>query len=186
VRATLVLLHGGAGRPGTIIDRYTAGLEHGCRLLALHGTEPYATGRFGWPLEDAERVVLSQLSAFPWLVSPIVCGFSQGAGLAGHLAWTGTVDCIGTILVAPALGIRGVPIPSPHHSAVPTYLLVGTDDWALDDVRHAANALERSGVPVTLDERAGLGHEWPVDFDVTLLRAIDWILETKSPAAAKT
>ena len=51
----------------------------------------------------------------------------------------------------------------------------GTDDRAIEDIRRGAAALRASGVPVRLDERPNLGHDWPADFSETLLRAVDWI-----------
>ena len=176
VRATLVAFHGGAERPDMMVDRCASAVERGWRVVALHGTAPAAAERFGWPLTNCEQVVTQQLEEVGDLVAPIMIGFSQGGGLAGHLAWSGHIASAGVILVAPAMGIRGVPIPSPKLAPVKTYLLVGSDDWALDDSRHAAEALDQSGAPVRLDVRPGMGHDWPFDFDEILQRGMEWIL----------
>ncbi|HUP16696.1 MAG TPA: hypothetical protein VM848_11680 [Acidimicrobiia bacterium] len=117
-----------------------------------------------------------QLEEIGNVAGPILIGFSQGSGLAGYLAWSGQVASAGMILVAPAMGIRGVPIPNQKLAPVKTYLLVGSDDWALEDSRHAAKALDQSGVPVRLDVRPGMGHDWPEDFDKILQDAVEWIL----------
>jgi hypothetical protein len=161
VRTTLVLLHGRAERPQLMIDRCDSGSDQHTRLLALHGPEPYASNKYGWPLDGSEKVVIDQWVAAEPVIDPILIGFSQGAGLAGWMAWSGSVPARGVILVAPAMSIRGVPIPSVALAPTPTYLLVGSDDWVLDDARHAAQGLEASGASVRLEERAGVDHEWP-------------------------
>lgn len=176
VRATLVAFHGGAERPELMLDRCASALERGWRIVGLHGTDPAASEGFGWPRTNSEQVVTHQLEEVGDLVAPIMIGFSQGGGLAGHLGWSGFIASAGVILVAPAMGIRGVPIPNPKLAPVKTYLLVGSDDWALEDTRHAAEALDQSGVPVRLDVRPGMGHDWPGDFDEILQVGMEWIL----------
>ena len=176
ISATLVLLHGRAERPQVMIDRCASAAHRGCRLIALHGPEPYASNKYGWPLDDCERAVIDQLATADAVHLPILLGFSQGAGLAAWLGLSGAVPCTGLILVAPAMNIRGVPIPSAALKRVPTFIEVGTDDWAIHDARRAATALEVSGVPVRLEERIGLDHEWPTDSGEWLSAAIDWVV----------
>jgi predicted esterase len=176
LRATLVLLHGRAERPQTMIDRCASAAEDDLRMLALHGPEPYASNRFGWPVESCEQAVIDQLDSAGEVVTPILVGFSQGAGLAGWMAWSGRVPARGVILVAPAMNIRGVPIPSSALKLIPTYIEVGTDDWALGDTRRAAEGLTISGAPVRLEERAGMDHEWPRNSGEWLPEAINWVM----------
>jgi predicted esterase len=147
-------------------------------MLALHGPEPYASNRFGWPLEDCEQAVIDQFASAGEVVTPILMGFSQGAGLAGWMAWSGRVPAQGVILVAPAMTIRGVPIPSKTLTPVPNYFLVGTDDWVMGDTRRAAEGLNLSCAPVRLEERVGMNHEWPRNSGEWLRRAIDWVMES--------
>lgn len=176
IKATIVLLHGRAERPQVMIDRCAPLTRYGCRLIALHAPEPYASNRYGWPLEDCEQAVANQLATAAAVDAPILLGFSQGAGLAAWLGLSGTVPCSGLILVAPAMNIRGVPIPSPAIRPVPTFIEVGTDDWTIHDARRAATALDASSIPVRLEERMGLDHEWPTGSDEWLFRAIDWVM----------
>jgi predicted esterase len=178
VRTTLILLHGRAERPQLMIDRCASGSDQHTRLLALHGPEPHASNKYGWPLDGTERVVVDQWVAAGQMVDPILIGFSQGAGLAGWMAWSGRIPARGVILVAPAMSIRGVPIPSAALAPIPTFLLVGTDDWALDDTRRAAQGLEASGASVRLEEHKGLGHEWPPATSEWLPRAISWVMKS--------
>lgn len=172
---TLVLLHGFGWRPNTILDHYRPALAWGYRLVALHGTVPVATGRFAWPAEDAERVVVEQLHGLGDPERPILSGFSQGARVAGHLAWSGRVDASGAFLVAPALGPKGIPTPDTVKSRVPTIILAGDEDRRIDNIRQTVENLEASGVPVRYDERVGLGHEWPDDLAETLGAALEWM-----------
>ena len=102
-------------------------------MLALHGPEPYASNRFGWPVQSCEQAVIDQLASAGEVVTPILVGFSQGAGLAGWMEWIGRVPARGVILVAPAMNIRGVTIPSSALKLIPSYIELGTDDWALGD-----------------------------------------------------
>lgn len=175
VSDTLVLFHGAGSHPRFMIDRYRSAVEYGYRLLALHGTERMSSHRFSWSAVKAEEAALSQLSEVGSPEQPILSGFSQGAGVAGHLAWAGKYRAGGVVLVAPSLGIRGVPISSRAIRATPTYILAGGDDRAIEDIRRGAAALRASGVPVHLDERPNLGHDWPADFTETLHRAVNWI-----------
>lgn len=78
-----------------MIDRCGDALHHGCRLVALHGTEPFALARFGWPLEKPEEVVSRQLAIAEAGIMPILVGYSQGGGLAGFLGSTRQIDALG-------------------------------------------------------------------------------------------
>ncbi|NOY56524.1 MAG: hypothetical protein GXP34_11125 [Actinobacteria bacterium] len=165
---TLVLLHGFGWRPHSILDRYRPALGWGYRLIALHGTVPVAAGQFAWPADDAEAVVISQLHDVGTPEHPVLSGFSQGAGIAGHLAWSGRVDAVGVFLVAPSFGPRGIPTPDSVTRRIPTVILAGDEDRRIDKIRRAVANLEASTVPVRYDERPGLGHDWPDDFAETL------------------
>ncbi len=171
---TLVLLHGFGSPPHEILDRFRPALGWGYRLVALHGTMPVATGRFAWPPEGADEVVISQLHAAGDPERPILCGFSQGARIAAQLAWSGRIATSGAFLTAPAFGPRGMPTADSVQRPVPTAILAGDEDWRIDEIRQAAGNLEALGVPVRYDERPGLSHDWPDDFAETLGETLDW------------
>ncbi|NIA25364.1 MAG: hypothetical protein GWP04_07310 [Gammaproteobacteria bacterium] len=172
---TLVLLHGFGWRPQSILDWYRPALGRGYRLVALHGTLPVATGRFAWPADNPEAVVISQLHDVGDPEHTVLSGFSQGARIAGHLAWSGRVDTAGVFLVAPAFGPRGAPTPDTVQRPVPTAILAGSEDRRIEEIRRVAKDLEGFGVPVRYDERSDLGHEWPDDFAETLEATLDWL-----------
>ncbi|GBE22830.1 alpha/beta hydrolase family protein [bacterium BMS3Bbin01] len=172
---TLVLLHGFGWRPQSILDRYRPALGWGYRLVALHGTVPVAAGRFAWPAEGAETVAIGQLHQIGDPERPIFSGFSQGAGVAVRLAWSGRVDTAGVFLVAPAFGPRGAPTPDTVQRPVPTVILAGSEDRRIDKIRRVSKDLQALGTPVRYDERRGLGHDWPGDFAETLKAALAWI-----------
>ena len=75
IRTTLVLLHGRAERPQIMIDRCAPLAGYGCRLIALHSPEPYASNKFGWPLEDCEQAVIDQIATAHAVHAPIHLGF---------------------------------------------------------------------------------------------------------------
>lgn len=172
---TLVLLRGFGSRPEEILDPFRPALDQGYRLVALRGSVPVAAGRFGWPTDDADEVVISQLHAVGDPERPILSGFSQGARIASQLAWSGRVDASGVFLMAPAFGPESIPTPDAVTRRVPTAILAGDEDRRIDEIRHAVERLEALGVPVRYDERPGLGHLWPDDFAEILNTTLKWM-----------
>jgi len=177
VESALVLFHGAASEPWAMIGRFEHALSMGYRLICLRGDEPYSRTRQGWSNSRGDQHALRQLEAVGHLTGPVLVGFSQGAGLAAHLSWSGQYPCKGAVLFAPSFSIRGMPFASPQRVPAPIYLHVGTMDPSLDDARQVARTLQQSGVPVRLLEQRGLGHDWPDDLDQVMLEAMAWINE---------
>jgi len=157
-----------------IIDRCRSALDAGYRLVGLQGSEPLASNRWSWPLDRGPEVALGQLASLDLAERPIFVGFSLGAGLAGHLVWTGQWQVGGLVLVAPAFAIGGSPIPNDRLVPVPTLIVAGAQDPRIANTRQVARNLADSGVPTRFVERADLGHDWPAGFDHILLEAADW------------
>lgn len=166
---------GFGSRPEEILDPFRPALDQGYRLVTLRGSVPVAAGRFGWPTDDADEVVISQLHAVGDPERPILFGFSQGARIASQLAWSGRVDASGVFLMAPAFGPESIPTPDAVTRRVPTAILAGDEDRRIDEIRHAVERLEALGVPVRYDERPGLGHLWPDDFAEILNTTLKWM-----------
>jgi hypothetical protein len=55
------------------------------------------------------------------------------------------------------------------------YVLVGDQDQSCAGARAFAALLEKHKLRATLDERLGLGHEYPDDMEATLIRALDFV-----------
>jgi hypothetical protein len=108
-------------------------------------------------------------------------GFSGGAGLAVWAALTGELPVRGVLAVAPAVGevesLRPL-LPAAREGGLRVYILVGTADReCYPGACRLAKMLQEGGLPCHLEEREGLGHTLPLDFDQCLTRAVSFLLD---------
>jgi len=127
----LVVLHGAGSRPELETEHWRAATETGWTIVAPQSTQRLsAAGRYGWhDLERAKTDVMTQLEEAGHLSEGdlVIGGFSQGAGLAAHLACGAGVPSAGLILVGPTFH-WGVPEAPASGGSVASVIFLGREE----------------------------------------------------------
>ena len=170
---TVLTFHAYAADPVAHAARWFGAVPPPWTVVVPAGTVPLSEKLRAWPRRDAAAGIGSQLHGLRFPSPAVLAGYSQGGGVAADLAWAGTVDVAGLILVAPALGTRRWDSNAPR--GVPAYIVVGEHDRFLQDCLELGTRLHEAGVPVLVDQRPGLGHRVPEDLEETVTEALEWI-----------
>ena len=109
----------------------------------------------------------------------VLAGFSQGATVALLLAFRKRFTVRGVVSIAPwmpnSAEMRGL-VEGGAGRMVRVAVVIGERDASLQSARELDALFKQKGVRATLDERAGLGHDYPDDMDATLQRALDIVV----------
>jgi predicted esterase len=166
----LVWLHPSGGSFNSEVEALAPDLaERGYALLVV--TE----GPFdSWRGADVGRLVrgtLPAVAAMPCLDArhPVLLGFSAGGQVALLLwrqdpRWMGGLALVAAQPVVPGEGGVAVPLePPPGSAATPILVFIGAEESGVVRWREAAPRWRGAGVPLTVREVAGRGHEWLLD-----------------------
>lgn len=108
-------------------------------------------------------------------------GFSAGARLVVESLLAGAVVGKGAILVAPWLPEEEnwVPlIPTLAGKGLKFFVMAGTEDVdCFEGAELFVKELEKANIPCVFEKVEGLSHDYPLDFDARLKRALAWIAE---------
>ena len=185
----LVVLHGNNSDAAETIPRWSSAVDDGWSVAVLQSSEPGTTpGSFTW--NDRERTgaeVEAHLSAIRSetgvsLSRLVLGGFSMGALQVIALPLTGRLHVSGVISVAPWLPhVREFAALAADGKAtfVPTWVIVGRNDPSYDGAKQLVELAAAHGGRALLDERDGLGHEYPDDMTSTLMRALRFVADTE-------
>ncbi len=113
----------------------------------------------------------------------IVAGFSMGATTAIRLALSGAIEARGFLAVGPGGPLMTQPdlwrplAESGRGHNRRGYIIAGDQDpWSFEGSKALAKSLTENGVPCELEIHAGLGHDFPPDFEISLERALKFLL----------
>lgn len=189
----LLALHMRGGSSADTLPRWRSATDAGVMVAALQSSQPAGMDSFCWDdREQAEQEVADVYRTLernhPFDPEHLVLGgASQGAALALSLALRG--------LLTPPRGVVVV-AGAPDPDAVAPYLegaagramkclfVSGEHDPARPRAEAAHRLLESAGVPSRIEVVAGLGHDYPDDFDARLEGALGWILGGGDAAGA--
>lgn len=183
---TLIALHGNNSNVGQTEPFWKSATELGW-LVVLPQSGEIGTSRNSFTWNDRDRTLaeveqhLQDLRAQSLVDerAVVLAGFSMGALQALALVLMRRFKACGVLSVGAYLPhireFRGL-VESGNAAGVRFYIVVGTKDTSgYDGAKQLATQLERAGVEVVLDARAGLGHAYPPDMDETLRRASRFI-----------
>jgi poly(3-hydroxybutyrate) depolymerase len=183
--ALLIALHGMAGDATDTFARYwTGACDHGAVVAVPQSSQPH-TPEGGWCWLDDERTDRDLRLVYDQAVSAhdidpakvVVCGFSQGARVAitRSLAAKPFKTCG---FIAVAAGIRDHQLDGvlPADPNVRGVFVVGWDDVVLESVRAFHDKGTKRGFEWKLYEVAGLAHDFPDDFTIRLMEALQFVL----------
>lgn len=182
---TLIALHGGGEVPGDVFSHWATAMPEEWSLIVPAGDVPRSGGRWAWPYDLSTDSLVTALSGQPLHDPLVLAGYSQGAALALKAAWNEILPLTGLILIAGMLGVDEWRRSA--RKRVPLFLVVGTDDdISFEPSKATCQALDESGVPVHVDIREGLGHEYPPDLDRVIANGLAWISEQTARRDAGT
>ena len=160
-------------------------------LLALpqssqvRGSDGYVWNDRDWAAREIQEhyaILCEQYAVDPDRV--VVAGFSLGGELAIWLAMSGTIEARGFIAVGPAGPYMREPdnwvplIEASQARGLRGYLVVGEQDVFCYEGTQALAAMLRSrNIPCELEVHPNLGHDFPPEFQQSLIRALEFVLQ---------
>ena len=182
----LVALHGMPGEKASTFARYwTTACDHGAVVVVPESSQPHTPDGGRCWLDDERtdrdlRLVYDQVSAAHDFdpAKVVLCGFSQGARVAitRSLAAEPFKTC-GFVAVAPGVQMHQLDdaLPGADRS-LRGALFVGTDDGVLEGVRALNGEATKQGFDWLLHEVPSIGHDFPDDFSLRLIEALDFVV----------
>lgn len=184
---TVIALHGRDGRAGAFAPYWEQATAHGWILSSPTSSQILSPDGFGW--DDREVAERDVAWAYDRTCTAhridrrriVVAGFSQGGALAIRLALRrGVVPARGFLVVAPS-PLREPPkvvngwFDSGANRGVRGWILTGKRDYALAQSVELRDRLVASGVPCELIIQPSSGHEFPADFPMRLVGALEFV-----------
>ena len=111
----------------------------------------------------------------------VLAGFSMGGGMAIELVLGGHIPASGFIVVAPYVPYKYVDPQSNYADFVHArgqrgYCIVGEEDsFAVEGASALASRLPAVGISCQVESHPGLEHDYPVHFEQSVRRAIEFV-----------
>ena len=182
----LLALHGNHSNLAESAERWRSAADQGWLVAAPQSAQPMSAGTFGWnDREWAVRELGQHYAAlrerYPIDLDRVVtAGFSMGGGLAAWLALSSTIPARGFVGVNAYLADpRGlVPLLEARGGAgMRTFLVASQRDEACYKIaQQLAELLPAHGVACRLELHPDLGHDFPPEFERSLLPALRYIV----------
>ena len=182
----LLALHGNHSNLADSAERWRSAADAGWLVAAPQSSQVMGTGTFGW--NDREWAVREVGQHYEDLrerypIDPgrvVVAGFSMGGGLAAWLALSGALPARGFVGVNAYLADpRGLvpPLEARGGRGSRAFLIASQRDEACYKIaQQLAELLPAHGVACRLELHPDLGHDFPPEFERSLLPALDFIL----------
>ncbi|MGH9123409.1 MAG: alpha/beta hydrolase [Acidimicrobiales bacterium] len=167
-RPVLIALHGSGGLPG-VGECWELACDEGWLVALPRSSRLVAADTPVWDdLHQARHELQQHLKDLKtrYRIDErriVLAGFSQGASVAVELGVEGRLGATGVLAVAPWFDVDRPMLEDLLDARPPLYLVMGQDDRGLKTVLRARAELERAGFVCHLDERPGVGHEFPPD-----------------------
>ena len=186
----LLALHGNYRNAEDAVGFWRSAVSNGW-LLALPqscqvgGSDGYIWNDQDWAVREIQEHVATLCEQYA--VDPdrvVVAGFSAGGELAIWLAMSGTIEARRFIAVGPGGPYMREPdkwvplIEVSQGRGLRGYMVVGEQDIFCYEGTQALAAMLRSrDIPCELEVHPHLGHDFPPDFQQSLTRALEFILQ---------
>ena len=181
---TLMVLHGNNGNAKETMPHWGAMADHGWVVAVPQSSEVgMSPDTYTW--NDYDRVAKELDLQFERIDRAtqidrsriVLAGFSMGATQALNLALNKRFTVRGVIAVAPWLPhIRGFTtlVEGGAGKMLRGYVVMGDQDPSRDGARELVDLFQAHKLKAQLDERAGLGHQYPADMEETLTKALEF------------
>jgi predicted esterase len=186
----LLALHGNDQTAEGSVGFWRSAVSRGW-LLALPQSSQ-VRGPDGYIWNDQDRAVREIQEHYATLceqyaIDPdrvVLAGFSRGGELAIWLALSGTIEVRGFIAVGPGGPYTNEPdkwaplIEASQGRGLRGYLVVGEQDiFCYEGTQALAALLKSRDIPCELEVHPNLGHDFPPDFQQSLARALEFLLQ---------
>jgi predicted esterase len=183
----LLALHGNNSSLARSERYWRAAAGHGW-LVALPqssqamGEQSYGWNDRGWAVREIKQhfATMSQQQPIDSR-QVVVAGFSMGGGLAGWLALSGELPARGFIGVGPYLSSIEAVLPllaAPRPRRLRAYLVASQrDTYCYGVALKLAELLPRHGIACELELHPDLGHDFPPEFERSLIDGLDFIMQ---------
>jgi predicted esterase len=175
-------LHGRNGHKDSNFEYWEIARQHGWLVLSPQSRQAIFPGSYCW--DDNEQGLADILHHLDevkntYQVDPkriLIAGFSQGSGMAIHAALSGKLGARGFIGVGTFIAEPDALRPLARQSqTVRGYFVTGEKDHTLDKARAIQNILRENNIPFVEEVHPDLGHEFPLDFEGSFEKAINFI-----------
>jgi len=179
----LIALHGRGSGPDRDFRYWEPVLQMGWVLAMPQSSQLGSPNTFIW--DDAARAQEEIAAHYENLrerypMDPqrvILAGFSQGAGLAIRICLRGLIPARGFLAVVPGR-IATEDLDEAIRSARGKrgYLVVGDRDPRYETSAQIHALLNRNGIPCEMEDHPEMGHEFPRNFDQSILSAMRFLM----------
>jgi predicted esterase len=186
----LLALHGNNRTAEGSVGFWRSAVSNGWLLALPQSSQVRSPDGYAWNDRDwAVREIEEHYAALceQYAVDPervVVAGFSLGGELAIWLAMSGTIEARGFIAVGPGGPYMREPdkwgplIEESQGRGLRGYLVVGEQDISCyEGIQALAALLKARDVPCELEVHPNLGHDFPPEFEQSLTRALEFILQ---------
>ena len=186
----LLALHGNKRTAEVTVGFWRSAVSEGW-LLALPQSSQ-VRGPDGYVWNDRDRAVREIQEHYDTLCQQyaidsdrvVLAGFSLGGELAIWLAMSGTIEARGFIAVGPGGPYMNEPdkwaplIEDSQGRGLRGYLVVGEQDvFCYEGAQALAALLKSRDIPCELEVHPNLGHDFPPEFQQSLTRALEFVLQ---------
>jgi len=181
----LITLHGQGSTAAADLAHWEKACQLGWLVAAMQSSQLAWPGAYDW--NDRERAQEELIGQFENLCAQvpvdrsrvIIGGFSQGAALAIRLALNGSIPARGFLSVAPGLIDQQLLmewIDTAREHSVRGYLIAGGRDRRYEFFKQTCEILLEHDIPCRMEDHPELGHEFPLDFEKSLDKALRFLL----------
>ena len=180
----LMVLHGNNSNAKRTAERWSGMADRGWVVAVPQSSEIGATpDAYTW--NDRERVATELDLHFDRVKRAtevdasrvILAGFSMGGAQAIALALAKRFMVRGVVAIAPWLPniVEATTLAETASKMLRAYVVMGDGDPSVAAARELVAMLQGRAMRAKLDERPGLGHDYPEDMDATLVAALDFV-----------
>jgi len=183
----LLALHGNSSNIADSERHWRSTVEQGWLVALPQSSQPMGAQTYGWNDRDWAVREITQHAATVREQYPIdsarvvVAGFSSGGGLAAWLALSGKLPARGFIGVGPFLANVESVLPlieAPREPLLRGYLVASQRDaYCYNVAQKLAELLPPHGIACELELHPDLGHDFPPEFERSLIKGLDFIMQ---------
>ena len=188
----LIALHGNNSNAPSSADYWRSAVPKGW-LVALPqssqviGPDAYVWDDREWTKREIQEHYATLTDSYAVDRDRVILGgFSKGGELAIWLVLSGAVRACGFVVVGPGGPYIRQPdkwtplIEAGRERGLRGYFVVGElDAFCLEGSKALAMMLRSQGIPCEVEVHPNLGHDFPPDFEVSLARALEFVLGGK-------